>query len=214
MLASTTRHGFSVSVKILGVVTFLTLVGTTIAPPASDKRTNTTDARIERIINGLLPAAAVKGQPVLRMTLVERMKNYNTPEVSIAFFRNRRVIWARGYGLADKTINKPVISDTLFQAASISKFVTAFAALRLVQQGKLSLDEDVNQKLVSWKVPENEFTKIERVTLRRSLSHTAGVAVPSVGGYKTGEYMPTTVQVPHQLVLRIMAPPTSVVDHI
>jgi CubicO group peptidase (beta-lactamase class C family) len=190
-------RGLSVSVKILGVVTFLTLVGTTIAPLASDKQTTPadSDARIERIIHGLLPAAAIKGQPVPRMTLEERMKHYNIPEVSIAFFRDGRVDWARGYGLADKTIDKPVTSDTLFQAASISKSVTAFAALRLAQQGKLSLDEDVNRKLVSWKVPENEFTKTEKVTLRRLLSHTAGMTVPSVGGYKSGEYMPTTVEV-------------------
>jgi CubicO group peptidase (beta-lactamase class C family) len=189
-------RGLSASVKFLRVVTLLALVGPTIAPLASDKPTNAdTDPRIERIINGLLPAASVNGQTVPRMTLAERMKYYNTPEVSIAFFRDGRVNWARGYGLADKTINKPVTPDTFFQAASISKSVTAFAALRLVEQGKLSLDDDVNLKLVSWKVPENEFTKTEKVTLRRLLSHTAGMTVPSLGGYQTGEYMPTTVQV-------------------
>jgi CubicO group peptidase (beta-lactamase class C family) len=153
------------------------------------------DAGVERIVNGLLPAAVVKGQPLPRMTLLERMKYYNVPEVSIAFFENGHVAWARTYGLADTTINKPVTPDTLFQAASISKSVTAFAALRLVQQGKLSLDEDVNLKLVSWKVPDNEFTKNEKVTLRRLLSHTAGMTVPSVGGYQAGEQMPTAVQV-------------------
>jgi CubicO group peptidase (beta-lactamase class C family) len=187
----------SASAKLLGAGTFLTLVGTAIALLASDKPTNATDTdpRVEKIVNGLLPAASVKGQPVPRMTLADRMKYYNIPEVSIAFFKDGRVNWARGYGLADKTINKPVTPDTLFQAASISKSVTAFAALRLVQQGKLSLDEDVNLKLVSWKVPDNEFTKTEKVTLRRLLSHTAGMTVPSVGGYLIGEYMPTTVQV-------------------
>jgi len=102
------------------------------------------DARVERIVKGLLPAAVVKGQPLPRMTLAERMKFYNVPEISIAFFENGRVTWARAYGLADTTMNKPVTPDTLFQAASISKSITAFAALRLVQQGKLSLDEDVN----------------------------------------------------------------------
>ena len=189
--------GLPASAKLLGFVTLLVLMWTPITPLASDKSTNATDtdARVERIINGLLPAASVKGQPVPRMTLGERMKYYNIPEVSIAFFRDGRVDWARGYGLADKTINKPVTPDTLFQAASISKSVTAFAALRLVQQGKLSLDEVVNLKLVSWKVPDNEFTETERVTLRRLLSHTAGMTVPSVGGYQAGEYMPTTVQV-------------------
>lgn len=120
----------SASVKFLSVVTFLAFVGATIAPPASDEpNTADTDARIERIINGLLPAASVKGQTVPRMALAERMKYYNTPEVSIAFFRDGRVNWARGYGLADKTMSKPVTAETLFQAASISKSVTAFARL-------------------------------------------------------------------------------------
>ena len=185
------------SAKLLGVVMVLTLASTAITPLASDEPTNATDtdARVEKIMNGLLPAASVKGHPVPRMTLAERMKYFNIPEVSIAFFKDGRVDWARGYGLADKTINKPVTPDTLFQVASISKSVTAFAALRLVQQGKLGLDEDVNEKLVSWKVPDNDFTKTEKVTLRRLLSHTAGMTVPSVGGYQTGEYMPTTVQV-------------------
>lgn len=183
--------------KPLVFAAFVVVLCPAIAPLTSDKSTNATDAdaKVEKIINGLLPAAAVKGQPVPRMTLAERMKYYNIPEVSIAVFKDGRVDWARGYGLADKTINKSVTPDTLFQAASIGKSVTAFAALRLVQQGKLNLDEDVNLKLVSWKVPDNEFTKNEKVTLRRLLSHTAGMTVPSLGGYQAGEYMPTTVQV-------------------
>jgi CubicO group peptidase (beta-lactamase class C family) len=188
---------FPASVKFLGIGALLLVLCSSITPLASEESTKGTDvdAKVEKIVNGLLPAAVIKGQPVPRMTLAERMKYYNIPEVSIAFFKNGRVDWARGYGLADKTINKRVTADTLFQAASISKSVTAFAALRLVQQGKLSLDEDVNLKLVSWKVPDNEFTKTERVTLRRLLGHTAGMTVPSVGGYQAGEYMPTTVQV-------------------
>ena len=190
-------RGLPVSVKFLAIAALLLVLCSSITPLASEESTNGTDvdARVEKIVNGLLPAAVIKGQPVPRMTLAERMKYYNIPEVSIAFFKNGRVDWARGYGLADKTINKPVTADTLFQAASISKSVTAFAALRLVQQGKLSLDEDVNLKLVSWNVPDNEFTKTEKVTLRRLLSHTAGMTVPSVGGYQAGEYIPTTVQV-------------------
>src|SRR5215471_9968763 len=190
-------RGLPGSVKLLVFAAFLVVLCPAIAPLTSDKSTNATDAdaKVERIINGLLPAAAVKGQPVPRMTLAERMKYYNVPAVSIAVFKDGRVDWARGYGLADKTSNKAVTPHTLFQAASISKSVTAFAALRLVQQAKLSLDEDVNLKLVSWKVPDSEFTKNEKVTLRRLLSHTAGMTVPSLGGYKAGEYMPTTVQV-------------------
>jgi CubicO group peptidase (beta-lactamase class C family) len=187
------------SLKSFGLIVFLVMSSTSFVAMklASDEWIPRTDidARVNRIVDGLLPAAVIKGQPIPRMTLAERMKYYNVPEVSVAFFENGRVAWARGYGLADSTTNKAVTPDTLFQAASISKSVTAFAALRLVQQGKLSLDEDVNLKLVSWKIPDNEFTKNEKVTLRRLLSHTAGLTVPSVGGYREGEQMPTTVQV-------------------
>ena len=77
----------------------------------------------------------------------------------------------------------PVTPQTLFQAASLSKPVAALAALRLVEQGKLALDQDVNERLTSWKVPENEFTKTEKVTLRRLLSHSAGLTVSGFPGY-------------------------------
>jgi CubicO group peptidase (beta-lactamase class C family) len=104
---------------------------------ASDETTrgDKVEVRVNRIVNGLLPAAIIKGQSRPRMALVERMKYYNVPEVSIAFLDKDRVAWAHGYGLADRAADKPVAPDTLFQAASISKSVTALAALRLVQEG-------------------------------------------------------------------------------
>src|SRR5437764_1929916 len=67
--------------------------------------------------------------------------------------------------------------------------------LALVEQGRLSLDEDVNMKLKSWKVPENEFTKEQKVTLRRLASHTAGLTVHGFPGYDVDEKMPTLVQI-------------------
>jgi len=70
-----------------------------------------------------------------------------------------------------------VTSETLFQAASISKPVSALAALRLVEEGKLSLDKNVNDKLRTWKVPDNQFTAQQKVTVRRILSHRAGITV-------------------------------------
>jgi CubicO group peptidase (beta-lactamase class C family) len=67
--------------------------------------------------------------------------------------------------------------------------------LRLVEQGPLSLREDVNAKLKSWKVPENEFTRTEKVTLRALLSHTAGLTVHGFPGYDVTERVPSTVEV-------------------
>ena len=89
----------------------------------------------------------------------------------------------------------PVTTSTMFQAASISKFVTAAGALYLVEHGKLSLDEDVNKELTTWKVPDNEFTATQKVTLRRLLSHSAGTTVHGFPGYAVGEPIPTLVQI-------------------
>lgn len=140
-------------------------------PSAAQAPDSALAARIARIENGLLPAVVIKGQPPAPMTLTDRMAHYKVPGVSMAFFDHGQIIWTRGYGLADAAAKKPVTPDTLFQAASISKPVSALAALRLVQDGKLTLDEDVNVKLRTWKVPENAFTAHEKVTIRRILSH-------------------------------------------
>lgn len=154
-----------------------------------------TVARIGRIENGLLPAATIKGQPAVRMNLGERMKHYNVPGVSIAFFEKGQITWTRAYGLADVASGRRVRPETLFQSASISKPAGALGVLHLVQEGKLNLDEDVNLKLRSWKIPENEFTKEQKVTLRRILSHSAGMNIQRFPGYATGEPLPTTVQI-------------------
>ena len=92
----------------------------------------------------------------------------------MAVVRNFAIDWAKGYGVADAKSESPVTTDTMFQAASISKPVTAMAFLKMVQDGKAALDEDVNRYLKSWKVPANEFTRDHPVTARALLSHTSG----------------------------------------
>lgn len=150
--------------------------------------------RAERVEAGLLPAAYIKGTSPAA-ALSERMKFYRIPGVSVAVVNGGQVEWARGFGVKDAVTNEPVTPDTLFQAGSISKPVAALAALRLVQDGRLSLDEDVNAKLTSWKVPENEFTKEQKVTLRRLLTHNAGLTVHGFPGYAADAALPTVIQV-------------------
>jgi CubicO group peptidase (beta-lactamase class C family) len=152
-------------------------------------------ARIARIENGLLPAVVIKDQSARAMKLSERMQFYKVPGVSVAFFDRGRIIWTRAYGLADTATKKPVTSETLFQAASISKPMSALAALHLVQEGKLSLDENVNDKLRKWKVPDNQFTAQQKVTVRRILSHSAGINVQGLAGYTSDERIPTVMQI-------------------
>ena len=113
--------------------------------------------------------------------------------LSLAIIQDGK-IEARAYGVTSRG-GAPVTTDTLFQAGSISKPVAAMGALKLVEQGALSLGEDINAKLKSWKVPENEFTRTEKVTLRALLSHTAGLTVHGFPGYDVTEKMPSVVEV-------------------
>lgn len=155
----------------------------------------TVEERIRRVENGLLPPAVLKGEVVPRMKLEDRMRFHRTPGLSIAVINNGQIEWSRSYGVVEAGGNKLVSVETVFQAASITKPVVGMGALRLVQQGKLTLDEDVNRKLKSWKVPENEFTKDQKVTLRRLLSHTAGVTVSGFLGYTADGERPGLLQI-------------------
>lgn len=73
-------------------------------------------------------------------TLEARMKAYGVPAVSIAVFDNNQIIWSKGYGKPDIESNQGVTTDTLFQAASISKTVTSVAAFKMIQNGNFELD--------------------------------------------------------------------------
>jgi CubicO group peptidase (beta-lactamase class C family) len=80
--------------------------------------------------------------------------------------------------------------DTLFQAGSISKAVTALVGLELVAAGRLNLDADVNATLRAWRLPGERA-----IAMRDLLGHTAGVGVPFFPGYAQGEPLPTPVEV-------------------
>jgi CubicO group peptidase (beta-lactamase class C family) len=127
--------------------------------------------------------------------LLDKMQAYKIPGISIAVINDGELEWAGGFGLIEAGINKPVTTDTLFQACSISKPITAMAVMSLVQQGKLDLDENINQQILTWKIPRNHFTKDKKVTLRRLLSHTAGVTVSGFRGYSADEQIPTLPQI-------------------
>jgi CubicO group peptidase (beta-lactamase class C family) len=149
--------------------------------------------RIERVEKGLLPSVCIKGDTPWKIE--NRMQHYGVPGLAIAVIENFEIVWVRGYGVVDAEKGGPVTEETLFQAASISKPVTGTVALRLVERGVLDLDEDVNLKLRSWKVPENEFTSEHKVTIRRILNHTAGTTVSGFRGYAVDEPVPTILDV-------------------
>ena len=94
------------------------------------------------------------------------MEQHNVPGIGIAVINAFEIDWAKGYGVREAGTNEPVTTATLFQAASIGKPLTAAAALYFVEQGLIDLDYNVNEALISWQIPENEFTVKEKVTLR------------------------------------------------
>ncbi|MET0401699.1 MAG: serine hydrolase, partial [Cystobacter sp.] len=143
-----------------------------------------------------LPPISIPGEKEpLRLSLPKWMELYEIPGISIAVFDKGTLVWAKGYGVTQPGGTTPVSTETLFQAASISKPVTALAALHYVEKGQWSLDADINEKLVSWKLPENDFTKTEKVTLRRLLSHSAGTTVHGFPGYAVTDPLPTVQQI-------------------
>jgi len=151
------------------------------------------DTQIKRVEQGLLPPVLIKGDP--SWSIEERMKFWKVPGLSVAVVKDFKVEWARTYGVKDVETKEPVTTETLFQAGSISKPVAAMVALKRVQDGKISLDENINNKLQTWKLPDNEFTAKKKVTLANLLSHTGGTTVHGFPGYAVDETVPTLPQV-------------------
>jgi CubicO group peptidase (beta-lactamase class C family) len=162
-------------------------------PQSPTSESAAVDAKIKLIETSLAPAFITS--KTKRWTIQERMKHYAVPGVSIALINNGKVEWVRAYGVRDATTKEPVTTDTLFQAASISKPVSALGAMLLVEQGKLVLDENVNAKLTSWKLPETSLTQAAPVTLHALLTHTAGTTVHGFRGYAVDEALPTVPQI-------------------
>jgi CubicO group peptidase (beta-lactamase class C family) len=196
--ARQTATGWTVSIlagpRGTKMSTFLLLLIASLAVPSRQSQQDVA-ARIAAVENALVPAVVIHGEPPQTATLAERMAQYDVPGVSVAVINDGKIEWARGFGLADVQTGRRVTVNTLFQAASISKPVAATAALTLVGDGRLALDEDVNRKLVSWKVPENEHTAVKPVTLRGLLTHSAGITVHGFPGYARSKRIPTTREV-------------------
>ncbi len=148
---------------------------------------------IRQVETGLCTPVIIEGDST--WTIEERMKHYGVHGVSIAVIDGFKIAWAKSFGVMDTASKRPVTDSTLFQAASISKPVFAMAMLKLVEEGALKLDADVNTQLTSWKVPENEYTATEKVTLKRLLGHLAGTTVHGFEGYVPGDTLPTLLQI-------------------
>ena len=164
-----------------------------LCPAVSAAAQGNLEDRINRVIRDVRPDT---GEHSGDRTLNGRMARERVPGVSIAVIDNCRLDWARGFGWADAAKKTPVTEETLFQAASISQPLSALLALKLVEEGRLTLDDDVQNKLSSWRLRDPKgVTAGEKVTLRRLLNHTAGTNVHAFRGYGARELLPSDVQI-------------------
>ncbi len=189
------RGGWAVTIGVFAIVAIAAGSPLWAAPAASAE--DELGVRISRVENGLVPNPGlyISGRPAARATLTDRMAQYRVPGVSIAVIDDYKISWVKGYGLIENGGLTGVTPETIFQAASISKPVSAAAALHFVDKGRLALDEDVNLKLKSWKVPDNAWTNKRPVTLREILSHSAGLTVHGFRGYAATDAVPTLRQI-------------------
>ena len=146
------------------------------------------------VVEGVQPSAGTNGLGDL--TLDELMERFNVPGVSVAVIRDFEIHWEKGYGVANIETGAPVHTETMFQAASISKPVAAMGVLRAVQDGLFTLDDDINDILQSWTLDGGAFTADRPVTPRSLTSHTSGLGDGfGFPGYDPSDPLPTVVQV-------------------
>jgi len=122
------------------------------------------------------------------------MAHYHLKGLSIAVINDYKIEWAKGYGWADSSEGRQVTTATLFQAASISKSLNGVGVLRLVQDGNLDLNTDINRFLKDWKFPYDSVSKGKMITMAELLSHTAGLTVHGFPGYDIDDSLPAALR--------------------
>jgi len=141
--------------------------------------------------NFFFPLASLEGP----QTLAERMAELGIPGLSLAVIHEGEVHWAEAWGVTELGGAEAMTPETLLQGASISKWMTSIATHRLAEEGVLGLDQDVEDLLTSWQVPDDPYTPQEPATLRRILTHTAGFTVDGFLGYPPTGAVPTLLQI-------------------
>jgi CubicO group peptidase (beta-lactamase class C family) len=172
----------------------LTLALLALSMPATASAQARTAADYVAAIEGVQSTPGPNG--LGRLTVTELMARFNVPGISIAVIRDHQIHLAKGYGTADVETGAQVNTETMFQAASISKPVAAMGVLRAVQDGLFTLDDDINMIITSWKLNNDEFTKDRAVTPRMLASHSSGLGDGfGFPGYDPSGPVPTVVQI-------------------
>jgi len=151
--------------------------------------------KITEVENGLPLGVVFQDSSEIKYNIVDRMKFYKVPSVSIAVVNNGKIIWSKAYGKREVASVSPADVNTIYQTASISKSINAFAVLKLVQEGKISLEKDIREYLTTWELPNNKFSTSRKITLANLLSHTSGLGTGGFFGYKITDTIPSLNQI-------------------
>jgi CubicO group peptidase (beta-lactamase class C family) len=185
--------------KVFRLTTVFVFIGMIVLPAAVLAQSGRTEKaqvaqRIKNIESGLLEFKPGASPGEKKWTLAERMAVHKIPGVSIAVIDGYKVDWVKAYGVLKAGSDAVVTPESIFQAASTTKVVTATLVLHFLEKGRIDLDSDVNTYLKSWQVPENEFTMQKKVTLRLLLTHQSGLPATNFS-YDDKVGAPTLVQV-------------------
>lgn len=172
----------AVAANVGGALETLADIADRIAAIAEEGRSTT---------GGLTPMERLGGELADRVP--EWLEESAEPGMAVALVEDCRVVRTAGWGLADRSTARPVEPGTVFNVGSISKTLTAWGVMRLAETGAIDLDAPVGRYLERWR-PEGDGFDADEVTVRRLLSHTAGINLPSVSGVDPDEPLPSLLE--------------------
>ena len=126
----------------------------------------------------------------LSVLVPELLDDLDVPGAAVAIIHDGAVWMKRGFGYADVASRIVVDSGVAFNIGSISKTVASWGVMKLVESGELDLDAPVATYLSRWQLPESEWNH-DTVTVRRMLSHTAGLSLRGYPGFQPSDPLPT-----------------------
>lgn len=152
------------------------------------------DVKQEAVINGLMPPVTFKGEPRKTFSVTERLSYHRVPGISFALIDDDKIAWTQGFGKLATDSNEPVTEDTIFQAGSIAKPVTAYAVMRMYERDEIDINIDIHRYLKSLALPKGKQSTDFPVTFKNLLDHSSGLTAGGYMGYQKGDMLPSDVQ--------------------